>query len=170
MLILIFSSLTFSITSNASESIPMKKHKFELLGDANAAPALGLMAQPFNASTITGAWADSVTGPTMYLRGQYYISSLMGSTTSIPTNATVTLVQWNWNIANKPAGLIVYLCDTIGGCLNVSGYQSAGSEAFRGRSANAEYYFAFGVPGSGNISPVPFGMTNNIIVNWTSNN
>ncbi len=134
------------------------------------APTSGLMADPFNSSTTTGAWAGSVVGPTLYHKGEFYNSSRMGSPTAIPTNATVTFVYWSWNITNKPEGLIVYLCDSIGGCLRVTDYQSAGSEDFRGRSANAEYYFAFGVPGSGSIFPVPSGMKNNLVVNWTSNN
>ncbi|WP_252179460.1 hypothetical protein [Endozoicomonas sp. 4G] len=44
LLTLIFSSLIFSSTSATEKSVPMSEHKFELLGNADSHPGLGLLA------------------------------------------------------------------------------------------------------------------------------
>lgn len=113
-----------------------------------------------------GAWANSAGGPTLYNKGVYYYLQL-NPVGSIPATATITSVVWSWGLSRYPTGLIVYLChDTTSACINVTSTGSGTTSSFNGRLANKKMIYAFGVAGSGSVSPPAYGQVDQVIVNY----
>lgn len=113
-----------------------------------------------------GAWTNSAVGPTMYQKGIFYYLNLL-PVGSVPATATITSVVYSWGLSYKPAGLITYLChNTTSACLNVTSVQSSSTTAFNGLAANKKMIFAFGVSGSGSLTPTVYGQTDQVIVNY----
>ncbi len=113
-----------------------------------------------------GAWARSGTGPSLTNKGLVYTLNLpvLGS---VPAGSAITTVNYKWNLSYLPSGLAVYLCwDTTSSCVNVSSNKTGSLSNFAGLNANKKFIFAFLVSGSGAISPVAYGQTNQVIVNY----
>ena len=118
-------------------------------------------------SLVTGgAWTKSAVGPTMYQKGIFYYLHL-SPIGSVPATAVITSVVYNWALSYKPAGLITYLChNTTSACLNVTSIQNSSTTAFNGLAANKKMIFAFGVSGTGNLTPTVYGRNDQVIVNY----
>lgn len=124
-------------------------------------------AMPLVEAQAAGAWSNSGVGPSLYSKGIWYYLNLY-PVGSIPATATITSVSYSWGLSYRPSGLLVYLChDTTAFCANVTNIASTTTTAFNGRSADRKLIYAFGVTGSGAVSPVAYGQTDQVIVNYT---
>jgi hypothetical protein len=73
---------------------------------------------------------------------------------------------WSWGFSYKPSGLITYLChNTTSACINVTSLQSGSTTSFAGLYANQPMIYAFGVAGSGTMTPA-YGQVDQVIVNY----
>jgi flagellar protein FlhE len=131
---------------------------------------MGLATDPVQSSTITplvsgGAWANSAGGPTIYSKGIYYYLTL-NPVGSIPATATITSVVWSWGLSYMPTGIVSYLChNTTSVCINVTTRLSGSDTSFYGLPANQPMIFAYGVAGTGTMSPA-YGQVDQVIVNY----
>lgn len=132
---------------------------------------MGLPTDPVDSLDIVplasgGAWSNSAGGPTLYNKGVYYYLTL-NPVGSIPATATITSVVWSWGLTSYPTGLVVYLChDTTSACINVTSSGSGSTTSFNGLLANKKMIYAFGVAGSGTVSPTAYGQVDQVIVNY----
>ena len=113
--------------------------------------------------SASGAWSSSAVGPTMYQRGWWYTGGVINPIGGV--NSTTSVVYYRWSASYRPAGLLVYLCN-YARCVDVSNFQSAGTMAFAGDDAYSQFAFSFGVVGTGLLSPVVYGASNQVTVNY----
>lgn len=119
--------------------------------------------------TSSASWSNSAAGPTLYSKNIWYYLKL-NPVGTVPSNATIQSVYYSWGLSIKPAGLIVYLCHNsaeTGPCANVTNIQNGSIDVSSiTLLANQPWIYAFGVDGSGTLSPPVYGQTDQVIVNY----
>jgi len=163
---LVLSCTSFAETGSVAarvEVIPASIITAEPMGSITD-PVEGYYATPM---AVGGAWSKTAFGPTIYQKGIYYYLNLLPVGT-IPASATITSVVFNWGLSYKPSGLLVYLCheSTSLPCVNVTNVQSGSTSYFNNKAANKKLIYAFGVSGTGTLSPTAFGKNDQVIVNY----
>lgn len=125
--------------------------------------SLLMLSQAANAG---GAYSSFAVGQTIYSKNTAYYDyfPVIGNP---PSTGHTTGVSWSYSFSSRPVGLVVYLCQTGIGCLDVTSSGSGYTNAFDSYpgAPNAQFFLYYGVNGSGGMSPV-YSNSNNVIVNW----
>jgi|SRR5690554_680018 len=111
-----------------------------------------------------GAWTSTGVAPTITNKGTLYQLNLpvVGN---VPSNSTITKVNYKWSLSNIPSGLEVYLChDNLSACWSVKNNQTGSTTVFNGLNANKKLILAFQVSGYGQLSPTAFGQSSQVTV------
>jgi flagellar protein FlhE len=128
--------------------------------------AFASMLMLSQAANAGGAYSSFAVGQTILTKNTAYYDyfPVIGSP---PSTGPLTSVSWSYGFSSRPAGLLVYLCQTGIGCLDVTSYGSGTTTAFNtaGGHPNGQFFLYYGVNGSGGMSPV-YSNNNNVIVNW----
>ncbi|WP_454738821.1 flagellar protein FlhE [Cupriavidus necator] len=112
------------------------------------------------------AWTGSVSGPSLYGRGQRVVSPPIQPTGVLPqSEGVITSVRWRYSFAKTPpVELQAYLCNAQR-CVLLP--QAEGkTDAFSGDDATKGFVFAFRVPGQGSLVPVLRGKSNEVVVGF----
>ena len=169
--LIIFSLLLLSSQSILAQTASMAASIQPIPASEIMSVPMGTFSDPIESLQLiplanAGSWSNNAAGPTLYSKGVFYYLNL-NPVGAIPSNATITSVVWNWGLSYKPSGLIVYLChETTSSCINITNYQSSSTTTFNGRLANKKLIYAFGVSGSGALSPPAYGQMDQVIVNY----
>lgn len=124
-------------------------------------------ASMHSAQAGSSAYGSSAAAPTIYSKNFWYNVAypVVGSP---PANATVTIAYYTWSYSYpRPAGLIVYLCNSTGTvCGDISNSGSGGVD-FRGAGvpANQPLRLFSRVNGTGTMAPL-FGGPTSVTVNY----
>lgn len=86
---------------------------------------------------------------------------------SPPSTGPLQSVSWSYSFSSMPSGMVVLLCQTGIGCINVTSSARGTTTAFNtaGGHPNGQFYLNYAVNGTGTMSPV-YSNNNNVIVNW----
>jgi hypothetical protein len=120
------------------------------------------------ALAYSSAYGSQVAAPTLYAKSTSYSTAYFPIVGSPPASSKVGLVSYSWSYSYIPAGLEVWLCHAVVGCLNVTNSQSGSTTAFQsaGASAASQFYLATRVTGSGTMAPA-YGQVSRVTVNYT---
>lgn len=114
----------------------------------------------------SGSYSSFAVGQTIYSKNVNYYDyfPVIGSP---PSTGPLQSVSWSYSFSSMPSGMVVLLCQTGIGCINVTSSARGTTTAFNtaGGHPNGQFYLNYAVNGTGTMSPV-YSNNNNVIVNW----
>lgn len=112
-----------------------------------------------------GAYSSFAVGQTIYSKNFNYYDyfPVIGNP---PSTGHTNGVSWSYSFSSRPVGLVVLLCQTGVGCIDVTNSGSGSTHIFDSYGPpNAQFFLNYAVNGTGTMSPV-YSNNNNVIVNW----
>ncbi|ORM57570.1 flagellar protein FlhE [Pantoea rodasii] len=124
---------------------------------------LPMMALPLIVDAATGAWSDSVSGPTLSVRGNWRMTPALQAPSS--ASGTITVVNWRYQLSRPaPSGLIVRLCAGQR-CVEIEG-GSGSTRSLATIAADETLHLAFGFQGQGALPPGLRVVSSQVTVNY----